>query len=75
MSKPKKKKKKRVNPMLVVCGRCGSKKIEMLSWTDPNTLKFKSWVEGGNEEEYCNKCEDHVAFTNLRDFKDEQNKA
>jgi len=72
MSKTKKKKKKRVNPMLVVCGRCGSKKVEMLSWTDPNTLKFKSWVEGGNEEEYCKKCKDYTAFTNYRDFKSEQ---
>jgi hypothetical protein len=67
MSKPKKKKKKRVNPMLVVCGRCGSKKVEMQSWTDPNTLKFSTWIDDGDE--WCNKCKDHVVLTNLRDFK------
>ena len=68
MSKTKKKKKKRVNPHLIVCNRCGSSKLEVLAWVDANTDKFKGLRDDGDQEGYCNKCKDHVLITTLKEF-------
>ena len=42
----------------LVCGECGSKKVEVAWWKDANTYDFHEEIYGIMP--YCLKCEKHV---------------
>lgn len=50
--------------MTWVCCACGSEKVEITVWADPNTNQVTDDL--GNDETFCNDCEEHDAGIQTR---------
>jgi len=54
--------------MKIVCEECGSDQIQTLEWVDVNTGKSVQSGPGELNDNWCNKCKEHVYFMNEEDY-------
>jgi len=52
---------------MLVCSECKKKNITVLVWVDANTNEYKD--EGLNciEDNFCEDCQDHVEFKEIKE--------
>lgn len=50
-----------------VCKECGSENIQVKAWIDPRTNEIIDWVDGGENECWCEDCQEIREYEIIND--------
>lgn len=52
----------------LVCKQCGGDDLHVLAWVSVDLHEFQSDGPLGSENQWCNTCEEHVAFCSDEEY-------
>ena len=53
---------------ILVCDECGGKSIQVKAWVDANTNEFIDDAADGDEDYWCDDCQDSTCFESEEDY-------